>query len=508
MLIYNASKEFVGIDENDLKTLGFSNLAELRSESADFADLFVKTPGCVHNFKHVHWIDFIDYAESSAESKVIISAKSKSYTANLGLTKAYLTDKPTSKAYLISLNNLRALSAKESENISEVLSSKPAPASVRHIAEVEEVEEVAPQKIDVPYKANISDEFGVEDEPSYIDEPSYVDEPVVETREIVEETYDLPLDVDFEEKEIVVEEKIVLPIASPKKEEFEDDGYVFDPKVASEELGLPVDLIEEFIQDFIAQAKEFKDELYASLSDGDIENIARLSHKLKGVAANLRVVNALETLAIVNMSKNIDEIKPNLDKFYRIIQKLSGEEEKVEEVLEAQLDSEEDDFALEFKDEEIEKPVRNSSANDTPEEDDDLVLEFKDDAKIKDFDAPQTIETLEVAENDLAEPKKIQSEYSKKLIANKIGLDYEAFEELFGDYVAEAREVSLRIHQALSENDFGKCKKESVLLKGMSESMHMKEFAPELEFLINSSDKAEMTNAINKIDDIIEQNSK
>ena len=35
--------------------------------------------------------------------------------------------------------------------------------------------------------------------------------------------------------------------------------------------------------------------------------------------------------------------------------------------------------------------------------------------------------------------------------------------------------------------------------------MHMKEFASELECLINSSDKNEMTDAINKIDDVIEK---
>ena len=65
MLIYNYQKEFVGIDESDLKALGFSDLAQLRSESADFANFFVKTPGFVHNFKHVHWIDFVTCADGN-----------------------------------------------------------------------------------------------------------------------------------------------------------------------------------------------------------------------------------------------------------------------------------------------------------------------------------------------------------------------------------------------------------------------------------------------------------
>ena len=44
MLIYNHQQEFVGINEKDLKSLGFRNLADLQSECKDFADLFVKRP--------------------------------------------------------------------------------------------------------------------------------------------------------------------------------------------------------------------------------------------------------------------------------------------------------------------------------------------------------------------------------------------------------------------------------------------------------------------------------
>ena len=74
MLIYNYKKEFLGIDEADLEALGLNNLEELRSESADFADLFVKTPGHIHNFKHVHWIDYVTNKDG-AEAKVIIHIK-------------------------------------------------------------------------------------------------------------------------------------------------------------------------------------------------------------------------------------------------------------------------------------------------------------------------------------------------------------------------------------------------------------------------------------------------
>ena len=41
MLLYNQRKEFIGIDTDDLSSLGFANLNELLSEANDFADLFV-----------------------------------------------------------------------------------------------------------------------------------------------------------------------------------------------------------------------------------------------------------------------------------------------------------------------------------------------------------------------------------------------------------------------------------------------------------------------------------
>ena len=77
MIIYNNKKEFLGIDKDSLKSLGYSSLAELQSEAADFGDLFVKTPGHVHNFVHVHWIDFVLCEDDRNACKAIIHAKNK-----------------------------------------------------------------------------------------------------------------------------------------------------------------------------------------------------------------------------------------------------------------------------------------------------------------------------------------------------------------------------------------------------------------------------------------------
>jgi len=63
----------------------------------------------------------------------------------------------------------------------------------------------------------------------------------------------------------------------------------YSPQTAADELNLPVVLIEEFVDDFIEQARHDKDHLLASYYQKDMDNIHELGHKLKGAASNLRI---------------------------------------------------------------------------------------------------------------------------------------------------------------------------------------------------------------------------
>lgn len=571
MLIYNANKEFVGIDESYLKVFGFSNLAELRAEAADFADLFVKTPGCVHNFKHVHWIDFITCGESFEKPKVIINVHSKTYTAKVVINTLFLTDNPSSKAYAIILNDLRALSSEENNKISDELLHKPIPTPVIEEQTTAPLEQVKETVVLDSYSIDIEDE----DEDNYNDsyEEAYTQEIVTPKQDsFIEDKIQLPdMELEYEEssQEEFKEEEEIVEYA----DETSDSDYIFDPKVASEELGLPVDLIEEFIEDFIAQAKDFKEELYISLSEGNIDNVKILSHKLKGVAANLRVEDAFNHLSVVNTSSDHKEIELELNSFYRIISKLAGEEiaprilkvsklepepVSIEEFITVAEEDESDALVLEFKDEVpeeiIEEPV-------IEENDSQIEMDFAHD--IEDEDVPQKIDLPELADDDflatdvepedmkldliddilivettqideipplseieeedldieLIEEKVIEAiiepvvepivvEYPKERIASEIGLDMETFSELLEDYVIDSNALVISMKEALSQDDFAKCKKDVLVLKGMSDSMHVKAITGEIECLMNSSDKNEMTNAIEIIDNVIEQISK
>jgi len=683
MLIYNFQKEFIGIDEANLEVFGFANLSEIKAESADFADMFVRTPGFIHNFKHVHWIDFVTCADPSEQSKVIIEVNSKTFKALLTIETVYLSDNPTSKAYLIHLNNLRSLTLQENGEFSEDIARQKPPKiepTVGHafnLSQEEEAEiEKAPELEGFKPFEDIIDTPKVEEKVPKIQEPTPVapldisfddddiDTSIFETAEEepikvkipkveIEESFaddSLSLDLDdlgFEEKEKPKEKTQTVTV---EEDDDYDYSYNYDPQVASDELGLPIDLIEEFIQDFIAQAKEFKDELYSSLDEGDTDNIKILSHKLKGVAANLRVEDAFNTLSIINTSSDISEIGKYLNIFYKIIAKLSGEkiqmakpvtpqatevesEEEIIEIQEPNLEKDddlfEDDLLVSFKDEEPkeekepqieedddlfeddllvgfkdeepkeEKELQIEEDDDLFEDDllvgfkdeepkeekelqieedddlfeDDLLVSFKDeepkeekelqqesekkeeddlyldfDIPVKDSEVPQEIGILELADDDFSSEETIDIDdllsiggeekieevikvdklekitprkpiikkakevsnikYSKELIANEIGLDQESFNEIFEDYLQDTQSSMNTIRKAIIEDDFTKCKKEALKLKGMSDNMRIHSFKDELTNLMSSTDKDMLFKAVIKIDAVIAQISK
>ncbi|HFB53088.1 MAG TPA: Hpt domain-containing protein [Sulfurimonas autotrophica] len=573
MLIYNYQKEFLGIDEKDLKTLGFNSLSELRAEVTDFADLFVKTPGYVHNFQHVHWIDFINYADVSEESKVLINVNSKTFKATLAVSPLFLIDNPTSPAYMIHLNNLRPLSKSENENISsDVLDRelpKVEPQAPKAFTPAPEVAPAVHDTYDTPSQPVVQEQEPAQeqhfDEPismPEISEPELEEKPLdiydetpqqeAEPQETVEDMLDvgdLSLDVFEEETDSTpAEQEAPTTEAAPavkkvvKKEVVQeewDNGYRYDPHVASKELGLPLDLIEEFIQDFIAQAKEFKPNIYTGIEEGDVDNVKILSHKLKGVAANLRIEDAHEVLSAVSATNDMDVIHENLDTFYKIIAKLAGEpvekvviveEEVVQETPEQEV-VEEDAITLDFKDDEdeISLAVDEDGQEEllATEENETISLAQDEEqieiADIEDEDVPQRIEMPELADDDFLEikvddevsdetieelPAEEDIHFSKAEAAQAIGIDEASFNELFDDFVNESHTIFQKIEDAIADGDLQTCHNEALKFKGMSDNMRFHEFTSELETLIHSSDKDEIMQAAEKIDASLNKISK
>lgn len=462
---FNHKKEFVGIDETDLKALGFLSIADLRAQAADFADLFVKTPGYIHNFKHVHWIDYIACGEDGIDAKAIIQAKEQKFTTNIAIKTIYLVDNPAQKAFIVELVNLRALSQKLETQIipaaAQPAQQKDVPPTVTPLKKEPSYESLSPTIIKDPYEEE-SHEIPYE-VPKQRDITLHIDDLLAEKPPLIKEEEPAVIAPSFITQEVIQEEED--PFAN----------YVFDPHTASHDLGLPIDLVEEFVQDFIAQAKSFKEDLYNSLHSGNMDNLKIQSHKLKGVAANLRIEDALDALKIINTSHDEYEVKSNLDRFYAIIAKLAKEEPSAA----------------------IVQPT-------PPKEEEELILSFKEETpKISPTASEEPIKVEEPQETN--EPQELPAArtmppYDKKSVAHEIGLDLESFRELFEDYIAEAKEVVQTMQVAAQKGDLAVCKNASIKLKGMNENMRVHHFDTSLENILSATDAKQMEVAVAQIE--------
>ena len=92
--------------------------------------------------------------------------------------------------------------------------------------------------------------------------------------------------------------------------------FDFRLEEAADDLSLPVDLIEEFVNDFIVQAIEEKDTFIKAYHEGDLDTIQKTGHKLKGASSNLRIVPLSETLEDIQHCEDPERLLPLLKKYW------------------------------------------------------------------------------------------------------------------------------------------------------------------------------------------------
>ena len=536
MLIYNFQKEFIGIGEKDLTNLGFSNLAEFQTQISDLSDLFVKTPGFIHNFKHIHWIDYIICNESNMEAKAVISIRDKNYVVSINIETLYLVDNPSQKAYIVNLSKITPVSTLKDEELSLYLKQKPEAVIEQSGTKVSSKAVISN---DVELTADTNSHHSIEtDKDMSINIKS--EKTVDKKRSVSQQTTDHDIKDD--------------PFAS----------YVYNPKIASDELGLPIDLVEEFIQDFIAQANSFKDGLYKAIKSEDLDTLKIQSHKLKGVAANLRIEDAFDALKTINTSDDKSEIIKNLNNFYTIINKLSNEKDltHLDFFKDENQEAESKIEIIEDRTTQIDKNSVDNLNNKTAITDnseDDLIISIKEDAPsehqnnslpknktflepetetenimkidIDDSQVPESIEIPELADDEFFKQKNTTGEdevsdedlsildnydsalemdiykyasdntftYDKKKIAQDIGLNIESFNELFEDYLKEAKELASSMLKSVDDNNLESSKKSAVKLKKMSENMRIYDFDNAVESIIDSTNTLEIKKVLQDI---------
>lgn len=124
--------------------------------------------------------------------------------------------------------------------------------------------------------------------------------PVEEKFESEEETLEL---FDTPDAEPMIQE-VVTPRKKPSGNSFgtislegiQPKHFDFQLEEAAKDLSLPVELIEEFVHDFIDQAHIETKKMLEAYEEGDLETIQKIGHLLKGASSNLRINALSDTL--------------------------------------------------------------------------------------------------------------------------------------------------------------------------------------------------------------------
>lgn len=546
MLFYNHKHEFIGIDEEGLKLLNYPTMESLLEVCGDVADLFAKEPGYIHNFKSFGWIDFLLHADSDARS-AIVHGNGRIFSCTLVVHKLFLCEAGDHNGYMIDMTQVKSMSGEDIQPV------KPVPYALK------ETKEFAPpppkEKIgteSLPDYAHIAPQRL--NEPDTLDVPSYI--PLTQSDELDDEYLTkLALPLSEDELHEPEEQLSIEPEPAPQKVERPmlgdvyytnaeqgfidslkvDKNYHYDPHVAAQELGLPVDLIEEFIGDFIQQSYEFKEELFEALAKNDISNVKILSHKLKGVAANLRIEDSFETLSIINTSNDTTEIEANLKYFYTLIAKLEGKEPQdtpiqsdtpavetpVNAIKEAAqvvdpIVEDDDIYTLAFKSEEPElKPAETALAVDTTPELEISLKSFAEEEPIH-VAEPETAlftepETVEEPIEERVETEEIHVDlstpihYDKATVAGQLGIDRDFLNVLIDEYKHDALISARAIMAAIGAFDTHGWKHTASELKGISDNLRLSEISEELAILSRTNDAQEANKASKRLNGYLDQ---
>jgi len=92
--------------------------------------------------------------------------------------------------------------------------------------------------------------------------------------------------------------------------------FDFKLEVAANELSLPVELIEEFVHDFIDQAHEETKKMTKAYEDGDLDSIQKIGHLLKGAASNLRINPLADTLYDIQFCTDSNKIEDLIERYW------------------------------------------------------------------------------------------------------------------------------------------------------------------------------------------------
>lgn len=520
MILYSADKKFMGMDHDDLQQLGYKTLPEFIKDYQDFADTFIDRPGYIYNYEDFSWIDYILNSNDS-DFKAMVYSNSNGFACDLEISPYYLVSSPQSHGYAVNLHHIRALSKEEISYINKIATS-----GKGGVAQVNMLDD------------NTIDILKNTPTPNVTPEPIYNSFQNNMQQTTQNNSYQENQNGFSHDNSAIISKLSISP------------HYRFDPIVAAEELGLAVEVIEEFIDDFVEQAQSVKDELLAATHKKEFKDVEGISHKLKGVAANLRIEDSLEVLTKINSSHNQHELEVLIDHFYDLIVRLgeskisalNTQDDVPEEIL-LNLDLDEGEGEKNIKEDvvldesSLAQPNINQEEKEFIEEDhlllsidedvpqenlpnetvhqmegDSLNLEtfdeipqttpnkepsqyIEDDALSLDSfeEIPQNEDTLSIiSESDSLEIELPDLNFNPLQASQEMGIDMELFGELLEDFKIDSLEHLTNIKNAINANDFTDLQKNAEIFKDISDNLHIQEISTTLTTLKESQDLVEL----------------
>jgi HPt (histidine-containing phosphotransfer) domain-containing protein len=85
--------------------------------------------------------------------------------------------------------------------------------------------------------------------------------------------------------------------------------FDFQLESAANDLNLPVELIEEFVHDFIEQAHTETKKMLEAYEKGDLDTIQQIGHLLKGASSNLRIEPLSDTLYEIQFCEDSSKLE-------------------------------------------------------------------------------------------------------------------------------------------------------------------------------------------------------
>jgi len=92
--------------------------------------------------------------------------------------------------------------------------------------------------------------------------------------------------------------------------------FDFQLESAANDLSLPVELIEEFVHDFIEQGHIETKKMLQAYEEGDLDTIQKIGHLLKGASSNLRINALSDTLYDIQFCEDSDKLEDLIERYW------------------------------------------------------------------------------------------------------------------------------------------------------------------------------------------------